>query len=256
MISKKASIGLLLCAIALIVVVGLLFGPIPQPEAYHNFADQRNWLGVANAWNVFSNILFALAGIWGLFLLFSPERVKFTDHRERWLWVGVSIGLILTAIGSSYYHLAPDNARLVWDRLPMTIIFMSYVAALISERIDVRLGLWLWPLLLGLGFYSVLAWHASDLRGINDLRFYLGIQALAVLVTLVMLLTRSPYTRTWDLAIVVILFGIARFFEFSDHEIFELTRGIISGHTLKHLAAALAGIWLIRMIWKRKIVHY
>lgn len=253
-VSKKISITLLVCVTVLTIVIGLLLRPIPQPQTYHNFADQRSWLGVANAWNVLSNISFALAGIWGLLLLFSPGRVQFIDNRERWLWIGFSIGLILTAVGSGYYHLAPDNFRLVWDRLPMTIVFMSFVAALISERINIYVGLWLWPVLLGIGFYSVLLWHASELRGIGDLRFYVGVQEFTVLVMLVMLLTPSPYNRNWDLAIVVMFYGLARLFEMFDHQIYIFTGDIISGHTLKHLAAAMAGVWLIRMIWKRKIV--
>lgn len=254
MVSKKTSIILLVVIPLLLIVLGLLIGPIPQPQSYHNFADQRNWLGVTNGWNVLSNILIALAGIWGLFLLFSPGRVQFIDNRERWLWMGVSIGLILTAVGSGYYHLAPDNYRLVWDRLSMTIVFMSYVAALISERINICLGLWLWPVLLGIGFYSVLQWQASELHGVGDLRFYLGVQVFTILVTLVMLLTPSPYNRSLDLVVVLMLFGLARLFEMFDHQVFMFTRGLISGHTLKHLTVAMAGIWLIRMIWRRKII--
>lgn len=254
MIAKKTSIILLLGMMMFVVAIGLLLGPIPQPQAYHDFANQKNWLGLANAWNVLSNIPFALTGIWGLLLLFSPGTIQFKDNRERWLWIGFSIGLILTAIGSGYYHLAPDNSRLVWDRLPMTIVFMSFIAALISERINLSLGLWLWPLLLAIGFYSVWQWQASELRGAGDLRLYLGILAFSFLVPLVMLAVPSPYNRTWDLAIVVMFFVAARLFELFDWEIDKLTGGIISGHSLKHLAAAIAGIWLIHMIWKRKIV--
>lgn len=252
MVSKKTSIAFLVGVAVLIIVIGLLLNPIPQPQAYHNFADQRSWLGVPNAWNVLSNIPFALAGIWGLFLLFSPGKVQFIDYRERWLWIGVSIGLILTAIGSSYYHLAPDNSRLVWDRLPMTIVFISLVAALISERIDMCLGLWLWPVLLAIGFCSVLLWYGSELRGAGDLRFYLGMQCFTILVLLIMIVAPSPYTRSGDLALVALFYGLAILFEMFDHQIYMFNKGIISGHSLKHLAAAMAGVWLLRMIWKRK----
>lgn len=165
-----------------------------------------------------------------------------------------AIGLILTAIGSAYYHLAPDNSRLVWDRLPMTIVFMSYVSALISERINIYLGLGLWPILLGMGFYSVLFWYASELRGVGDLRFYIGVQAFTLLVTLVMLAVPSPYNRTWDLAIVLLFYVLAGLFELFDHQIYKLNGGMIGGHTLKHVAGAISGAWLIRMLWKRKIV--
>ncbi|HEX3321621.1 MAG TPA: hypothetical protein VHR84_13025 [Terriglobales bacterium] len=250
--TKRASVGILIVSTILLALIGLFVKPIPQPLEYHNFADQRPWLGVPNAGDVLSNIPFALAGLWGFYLLFTPGKLIFLDRRERWPWVGVAVGLFLTAFGSAYYHLAPDNARLVWDRLPMTIVFMSFVAALIAERIAVPLGLWLWPLLLAVGIYSVFQWQASELRGAGDLRLYAGVQIYAVLVALVMLLVPARYTRTWDLAIVAGWYALAKLLESFDRHIFALDGGLVSGHTLKHLAAAMAGVWLIRMVLKRE----
>jgi hypothetical protein len=236
----------------LTVLFFYLFKPIPQLQSYHQFADQRSWQGIPNAWNVLSNIAIAIPGLWGLFLVFSPKKVQFDDPRERWLWIGVSIGLILTGMGSSYYHLAPDNARLLWDRLPMTLVFMSFVAALISERINITLGLWLWPVLIGMGFSSVFLWYASELRGKSDLSFYIGIQAFTILVAIMMWLSSAHGYRNWALAGVITCYVLALFFDLFDHQIHAMTRGIISGHTLKHLAVGLAGACLIGMIWKKK----
>lgn len=252
MVSKATSIGLLLLAIAFIFLMGLWIGPIPQPQSYHHFADQRSWAGVASALNVFSNFAFALVGFWGLFLLFS-KKVTLSDNRERWPWVGVAISLILTAIGSAYYHLSPDNARLVWDRLPMTILFMSYISALISERINITLGLWLWPLLLMIGFYSVWSWYWSEMQGNGDLRLYFGVQAFALLATLVMLMTPSKYDHNSYLIAVVIFFALSKIFEMYDHQVYAMSGGIISGHTLKHLAAAFAAFWMLLMVKNRKV---
>lgn len=243
----------LLSAVLLIVLIGLLIGPIPQPDSYHDFADQRILLGVANGWNVFSNALFAIAGVWGLFLLFSHRSVPFVNSQECLPWAGVAIGLILTAIGSSYYHLAPDNSRLVWDRLPMTIIFMSLVAALIVERVDTRLGLWLWPLLLVIGFFSVFHWQINELKGASDLRFYLGVQIFTLITLLIMLLAPSPYTHTSALALVILFYALGRLFEIYDHQIWNWTKKSLSGHTLKHLSTGMAGIVLMCMIGIRKI---
>lgn len=250
--SKNSAILLLAALTLLIFVIGLIIGPIPQPEAYHNFADQRSFFGIANSWNVLSNISFVLAGIWGLFLLYSLGKVKFKDDRERWPWVGVSIGLILTGISSGYYHLEPNNSRLVWDRLSMTIIFMSFVAALVTERINVKLGLWLLFILLLIGFFCVLHWYASELHGAGDLRLYLGLQVFTVVVGLVMLFVPSPYNRNGDIVIALLLFGLAYLLEIYDHPVAIFTKNKISGHTLKHFTAALAGIWLIQMIWNRQ----
>lgn len=251
MISKKATFIILVVIAILMVVIGFFLKPIPQPLSYHKFADHRIWLGISNAWNVLSNIPFALAGIWGLFLLFSGK-IHFIDSRERWPWIGISIGLILTALGSAYYHWAPDNARLVWDRLPMTIIFMSFVVALITDRINVDLGLWLWPLLLFIGICSVFVWYRSELHGAGDLRFYAAVQIYTIIASSVMLLAPSRYTRNWDLVVVAIFYGLAKLFEAFDSQIYSLCDGIISGHTLKHLAAAMAGVWMLWMAWKRK----
>jgi hypothetical protein len=83
-----------------------------------------------------------IVGIWGLLVLLGASgRVVCVDTRERWPYVIVFAGMILVAIGSSYYHLAPDNDRLLGDRLPMAIVFMPLVAAMVAERVSVRAGL-------------------------------------------------------------------------------------------------------------------
>jgi len=67
----------------------------------------------------------------------------------------------------------------------------------------------------------------------------------------VMLLVPPRYTRTWDLAIVAAFYGLAKLLETFDQQVLAMTGGLLSGHTLKHLAAAMAGVWLVRMVWKR-----
>src|SRR5271157_4875548 len=143
---------LLFAITVVIIVVDLMLAPIPQPQSYHNFADQRSFLGIPNfSDSVISNIPFAIFGVWGLVFLLrlTPEQISehFLDRRERWPYMVLFIGVFLTAFGSAYYHLDPNNQRLLWDRLPMTIAFMSLVAAMIAERINVRAGLWLLPVL-------------------------------------------------------------------------------------------------------------
>lgn len=255
MISKAAAVGFLLLGLLLISLLGLLTGPIPQPQSYHHFADQRSWWGVANTWNVLSNIAFILVGIWGCFLLLIPNKIVFEDKRERWPWLGVACGLILTSLGSAFYHLDPDNTRLVWDRLPMTIVFTSYTAALISERINVAYGLWLWPLMLIIGFYSVEFWYWSELQGEGDLRLYLGVQLFAILTTFIMLTVPSPYNSTGYLFGIIIFFALARAAEEYDRQIFAISDKTISGHTLKHLLAAFTVFLMFWMLKKRKTIR-
>ncbi len=244
---------LALLAIGL-TVAACLVPRIPQPLSYHQFADQRAWLGVPNYGDVVSNLAFLIAGIWGLIVAAKQSiAAVFIEPAERWPYVTLFAGLILTAAGSSYYHLAPDNSRLVWDRLPMTMVFMSLVAAIVMERVNVRAGLILLPVLLLAGIASVIQWHLSELRGAGDLRFYGAVQMYAVLVVLLALFMQPRYTRTYDLAIMGAFYVAAKAFELADRAVFSAGH-IVSGHTLKHIAAAGAGFWIVRMLTKRRAV--
>ena len=257
MISRKASLGTLIILAAIVILACYMMPRIPQPQSYHLFADRRGFLGIPNFGDVLSNLPFALIGIWGLaFLLKASSRRRsdtFVDERERWPYLFVFVGLLLTAFGSSYYHLAPDNARLLWDRLPMTITFMAMVSAVIAERINVRLGIWLLPILLSIGLTSVLQWEWSEARGSGDLRFYAAVQAYSALVVLLAFLFPQRYTRTGDFGLVVGFYALAKALETFDKPIFAILR-IVSGHTLKHLAAAAAGYCILRMLQKRQPV--
>jgi hypothetical protein len=229
---------------------------VPQPLSYHDFADQRSLAGIPNFGDVASNLLFAVSGVWGLaFLLGRRGQKLFLDPRERWAYVFVFLGLLLTAFGSGYYHLAPDNARLVWDRLPMTLAFMGLVSAMISERVSVAAGFYLLPLLLLIGAGSVVLWWYSEARGVGDLRFYAAVQVYAVLILPVLLLLPTRYTRSSDFAVVFCFYVMAKIFETADRQIFSIDQHTISGHTLKHLAAGAAGFWILRMLQKRQPIR-
>ena len=255
MLSKRTGVVVLVSLTLVVIIAAILAPRIAQPLAYHNFADRRAWLGIANFGDVVSNAGFAIVGLWGLtILLRKPSRVQFVDSRERWPYLIVFAGMVLTAVGSSYYHLAPDNDRLVWDRLPMTIVFMALVAAMIIERISVAMGLALLPLLLVVGITSVVEWHTSEINGASDLRFYAALQAYAVLLLLAILLLAPRYTRSSDLAIVVGFYVLAKITEAVDRPIFAFGH-MVSGHTSKHLAAAAAGLWILRMLQKRRPVE-
>jgi hypothetical protein len=236
-----------------VILAAALAPRVPQPQSYHHFADQRGWLGIPNFGDVASNFPFAIVGIWGLwFVLSPPNRERFIESEERWPYAVGFFGLLLTAFGSSYYHWAPDNARLVWDRLPMTLVFMPLVAAMIAERISLKAGLWLLPVLTLIGAGSVWQWYVSELRGEGDLRRYAAVQVYALVVLLVALLLPPRYTRGTDLLWVVGFYALAKLLETADRQVFELTGHAASGHTLKHLAAAMAGYWVLRMLYRRK----
>ena len=255
-LSPVASVRALIVAAALLVFICFLVPRIPQPQSYHLFADQRSFLGIPHFGDVVSNLPFAVIGIWGLLFLlrshFSRRAGIFLDGRELWPYLFVFAGLLLTAFGSAYYHLAPGNSRLVWDRLPMTITFMSLVAAIIAERVNLRLGVRLLPILLIVGAASVLQWYWSETTGAGDLRFYAAVQAYSALVILLAMFFPRRYTRTADLGFVIGFYVLAKALETFDKSVFAALGGVVSGHTLKHLAAAASGYCILRMLQKRQ----
>jgi hypothetical protein len=245
-----------------IVGLGIVFclPPIPQPQSYHAFADYRTMLGVPNFLNVVSNLPFLVVGVLGLMLLLRQDSVghegPVRERPERWPLVVLFTGTFLTAFGSAYYHLAPDNDRLVWDRLPMTVAFMGFFASMIGERISVQAGAWLlWPL-VWLGFASVLNWHIGEGRGAGDLRLY-GFVQFYPLVTIPLMMCLFPprYTRSRDVIIALGWYLLAKVLEAGpvDHGIYELGH-VVSGHTLKHLSAALGAGSLFLMIKHRRSI--
>jgi hypothetical protein len=252
LISVRTGVWVLVGFTLAVAAAAFLAPRIPQSQSYHDFADRRALLGIPNFGDVASNLLFAVSGGWGLVFLFAKRgRERFIDPRERWAYIFVFLGLLLTAFGSGYYHLAPDNARLVWDRLPMTLAFMGLVSAMISERVSVSVGCYLLPVLLSIGAGSVILWWYSEARGAGDLRFYAATQVYAVLILPVLLLLPPRYTRGYDFGVVFGLYVLAKIFETADRQIFSLDRHTTSGHTLKHLAAGAAGIWVLRMLENR-----
>lgn len=253
LLSRKNGIALLL-GIALGIFLVMLRIQIrhplllTQPVSYHDFADQRAWLGIPNFLNVVSNLPFAIIGMWGMTLVAgSNSRRVFINALERWPYFGIFFGLFLTAFGSAWYHLAPGNSTLVWDRLPMTIMFGSFVAAVIAERIDVGAGVALLLFLVAFSVGSVLQWHHSEVIGHSDLRWYAAVQVYSVLVLLIAPILPERYTRNWDFLIVFAWYALAKIFEIFDRLIYSVGH-IVSGHTLKHLAAAGAGYWILRML--------
>ncbi len=233
----------------------LLLPPIPQDPAYHDFADQRTILGIPNMLNVASNAFFIVVGALGVIFLLRQWPMRqggpLIGPWERWPFLVLFGGVGLTGFGSAYYHLVPTNATLFWDRLPMTIAFMSFFAAIIAERISLSAGRWLFLPLVAAGMGSVVYWQLGELQGAGDLRFYGLIQFFPLLAIPLMLLLFPPrYTRTGDLFGVVGLYALAKIFELLDAQIFALGR-LVSGHTLKHLASAMAAYWILRMLWLR-----
>ncbi len=200
----------------------LLLPPISQDQNYHDFADQRTILGIPHFWNVVSNLPFILIGVAGL------RR----SHRDPAIFV-LFLAILMTGFGSSYYHLDPNDRTLFWDRLPMSIGFMAILALAIEERLDAKAGaILLWPL-IAIGVFSLLLWRWN-----GDLRLYGWVQFFPCVALLLLFLLFPPkYTGTSYWVIAAALYALAKLLEFYDSTIYS-AGAILSGHTLKHLAAA------------------
>lgn len=229
----------------------LFVPPFGQDKVYHNFADTAGLFGMPNFLNVLSSLSLLGVGLWGLALIRKDGLV----HDNAGKYPAYSIffaGLALTGLGSAYYHLMPDNATLVWDRMPMAISFSAFTVALVSEHVMPRIEKVLLYPFLGYGIFSVLYWYFTELRGQGDLRFYAVVQFLPLLIIPVLcVFFRSRFTRNRDVIIAFILYAIGKLAEHFDQAILSLT-GFVSGHTLKHLFAALATFWILRMLRLRE----
>jgi hypothetical protein len=206
----------------------LAHGPIPQLSNYHAFADARSWLGIPHAADVLSNIPFALVGLWAL-----------AKRRGTLAWAVFDVALVLTALGSSYYHLAPDDARLVWDRLPIALACAALLVAVHEGtgspgHTTVRL-----VALCAFAIASVEWWRQT-----GDLRPYLLLQG-APLVLVPLWQWRAGLARRVRVlfGLAILAYAAAKACELRDRALFDVL-GLVSGHTLKHLLAAL-GAWLI-----------
>jgi hypothetical protein len=222
-----------------ITVILAVHGRIAQPLDYNEFADESVAFGIHHAADVLSNAGFALVAIWG-WLTLRPRR---TSDQLRAGWPGYRlflIGLFLTAFGSGFYHLAPDNARLIWDRLP---IALACAGLLVGVRGDTQPGLKteIEAIVLGLFAVASVAWWAyTDNSGAGDLRPYLLLQGLPlVLIPLWQAIYRAPRTDRIAFAAAMGLYVLAKIAEVLDHEIAN-TFGFVTGHTLKHLIATMA----------------
>ena len=252
--TQAGAIAVVLGLLGVAIVAAALVPPIPQDPAYHHLADTRTFVGIPNALNVLSNAPFVLVGALGAWAVRpgGREGARFIEGRERWPWAVFFVGLFLTGFGSAYYHLAPDNERLMWDRLPLAVALMGLFAAVITERIGVRVGVALLVPLVAVGLASVLWWHAGEIRGRGDLRLYALVQFYPLVAVPLMLYLWSPrYTLGGAVLVTVAVYGFAKVFELLDAPILQMG-SVVSGHTLKHLLAGGAGYVIVWMVTTRQ----
>ena len=247
---KSKTVLLFTIALLPIAFVFMFVDPIPQWPGYHLFADERTLFGVVNAYNVTSNVGLLVVGAWGgMFVLTQPGTTATGELRA--LYLVFFVGLMLTAVGSAYYHYAPGSQTLIWDRLPMTIMFMGMFTSIIGELVDARAAnRMLVPMLIA-GAGSVFWWSWTESLGVGDLRPYAIVQFVPPMLILFMLLA-YPAPRHYVSFIVgiILLYGLAKICEAFDGRIYDSLRGV-SGHTLKHWISALASGCMLMMLIRR-----
>ena len=235
-------------ALLLLVFAPLLYllllhgGPIPQDRGYHEFADVRTCLGLPNFGNVASNLLFLVVGAAGM--LWCYRNAGMGARRS---WMVLFLGVALVFFGSGYYHRAPDDDSLVWDRLPMTVAFMGLFTALLAEHLPEKMERTLLVAAVVIGIASVFWWKQTD-----DLRVYIWVQLTPLLVIpFVIAVFPGRFTHRHYLLYGVGFYAAAKIAEYYDRETFALTANVLSGHSLKHLLAAAAPYCVYLMLRRR-----
>ena len=213
------------CVVATMVVAPR---PIPQDQNYHHFADRRTVLGIPNFGNTASSIIFILAGFAGLAAL---RRPRFEPLAV------LSIGAMLTGIGSAIYHWKPSDGLLVFDRLGMVIAFAAFIAALMTH-FDIAGARAALPILLVAGISSVMWWvYAGDLRPYGIFQGF-----PVVLFVIGSVVFPHVYKRHAVLWLIAMGYVLAKVCESLDQQIYDIG-GFVSGHTLKHLIAGVS-LWM------------
>ncbi|MCC5016153.1 MULTISPECIES: ceramidase [unclassified Legionella] len=231
-----------------------LVPPFAQPLSYHDFADKRTLFYISNFSDVMSNLAFIIVGYLGIKTIHQPTPTQCALTPEaKWAYLIGFIGTILTGLGSIYYHLHPNNYTLFWDRAPMGMLLMSFFAAIFIERVNRSIGFYLlFPLIL-LATLCTLQWELSELWGQGDMRLYIWSQGYPlIMIIFILFFFPSSYVRNYYLTTCFILFGLAKITEGLDKIIYHFTFETISGHTLKHLLAAIAVYSLVYDVKNRQ----
>jgi hypothetical protein len=221
-----------------LALAAIASGPLAQPAGFHDFADGSRLLGVPHAGDVLSNAGFLFVGLWGLQRMSARGdwRLRRPGRSGRLLFL---ISIVLTSVGSAFYHLSPDNARLVWDRLPIALACAGLLAASRAEmnrheNVLITAGL------AALAIASVIWWRVTDVSGLGDLRPYLLMQVLPLIVIpLWQWIDRAPPAERIAYGVAIALYVVAKICELNDRELHAVLAPI-SGHTLKHVLATAA----------------
>lgn len=236
---------LLLAGTGVLFLIALFAPAVALPPEYHHFADRRLLPPFGFGLDVLSNLPFAIAAMVGMLALWRVPSGTL-GGTERSL-VGLFLaGLLLTALGSAWYHLAPGDGTLVTDRCAMAVAFAGLLGLAAAQRVSTRAGALLGITVLLLGPLTAVAAHASG----NNSPWAL-LQGGGIVLLLAVAFQAGGDSRLpvhWGP--VLLAYAGAKLLEMNDAAVFELTSGWVSGHSLKHAIAALAAVPVIVALGK------
>lgn len=249
----KSKLKLLLVVVSLVCIIAVFFlKPIFQDISFHQFADSRKFFSIENFWNVVSNLFFLVIGVAGVQQLRLNKLILAKEIKAAYYIFFIAV--MLVAVGSAWYHYHPGNDTLVWDRLPMTMAFMSLLSIALVEFVSVTVGrIGLIPFLLA-GIGSIAWWQYGELHHHGDLRPYALVQFLPIILLTLLFLFGEPVFNRWGYIALFVCYLLAKLAEHFDLAIYNLTSGLIAGHLIKHIITAV-GLWLFLLyLQKRKPV--
>ena len=203
-------------------------------------------MGVPRAMDALSNIFFLTFGGIGLVYHFLG-RLGYSNSAMRTSGLMFFLGFVLTGVGSAYYHLDPNDWGLAWDRMGMVVAFAGVLGMVAAHRVSVRAANLLLPVALIAGVLSV-AWFAAT----DSITPYVIMQFGGIgVVAGVSWLPKHGKGPNW--AALIAAYALAKVLEMEDPQVFQLTQGMVSGHTLKHVFAALAALAVLLPLARRPV---
>jgi hypothetical protein len=220
----RARVITVLSAIAILIIA--LAVTITRGPEFHHYADTRTWLGIPNAGDVLSNAMFLVVALW-------------STHPAR-------LGVAAIALGSGVYHAVPSDTTLAFDWLPIVLTLAIVNAVVIGDRAGARAGRHASILGPAFAIAAVAWWVASGGTHGGNMAPYVAVQAVGIALPAVLVATTPGSIRLRFLLVGLIAFAIARLCASYDRALLDAIG--VSGHSLKHVVAALAAGCALRAL--------
>lgn len=233
----------MLASMSVAVAMGLLaWGPVELTAHAHRYADERAWLGVASAANVWVNAAMFAAGAWGWYV----TRGSRWPLHLRTPWQLFQLHAMVSAAMAALYHARPHDSLFVVSHIATASSFVMLTLGLLAERVHARFGSRALCLmvLLGIALTGGAMLFAQALGASLDMRPLLLLEIIPVLVISAGALSLpGRSTGVFDWIVVLTLYALAKLLETGDAFIPQGS-GWISGHTVMHLALSAAVGWM------------